>query len=244
MLLSTFTVVNTSDSGPGSLRQAILDANTAATGTTANPDLIQFAMPANDPNHFYYQDDSVSGQVSRANVAVTTATDDSQIANIDPDWNHSWWSIQVTSVLPEVDDGVVIDGYTQVGATSNTLGIGPGSPGHELGDGDNAVLRIELNGMNAGAGANGLTLNNHDSGLISTVRGLVVNNFDIAGISLGTGETAVGNFVGTDVSGTIALGNGAGSSSPVGDVPAGILAQGKFITVGGLNPADRNLISG
>jgi hypothetical protein len=31
-LLSTFTVLNTSDSGPDSLRQAILDAN-AATGT-------------------------------------------------------------------------------------------------------------------------------------------------------------------------------------------------------------------
>jgi hypothetical protein len=35
--LSTFTVTNTSDSGPGSLRQAILDAN-----ATAQVDLIDF----------------------------------------------------------------------------------------------------------------------------------------------------------------------------------------------------------
>ena len=37
-----FAVTNTSDSGPGSLRQAILDANLA---TSAPPDTIQFAIP-------------------------------------------------------------------------------------------------------------------------------------------------------------------------------------------------------
>ncbi len=40
-LLSTFTVLNTADAGPGSLRQAILDAN--ASG--AEPDLIDFNIP-------------------------------------------------------------------------------------------------------------------------------------------------------------------------------------------------------
>ena len=38
-LLSTFLVTNTNDSGPGSLRQAILNANAAATGTAGNPDI-------------------------------------------------------------------------------------------------------------------------------------------------------------------------------------------------------------
>jgi len=40
VLAATFTVTNTNDSGPGSLRQAILDAN-------GNPglDTIQFAIP-------------------------------------------------------------------------------------------------------------------------------------------------------------------------------------------------------
>src|SRR5215213_7573754 len=38
---TTFTVTNTNDSGPGSLRQAILDAN-----TTAGADTINFAIPA------------------------------------------------------------------------------------------------------------------------------------------------------------------------------------------------------
>ena len=40
-LLSTFLVTNTDDSGPGSLRQAILDSN-AATGTT---NTIDFDIP-------------------------------------------------------------------------------------------------------------------------------------------------------------------------------------------------------
>ena len=39
---NTFTVTNTNDSGAGSLRQAILDANAAA-----GPDLIQFNIPNN-----------------------------------------------------------------------------------------------------------------------------------------------------------------------------------------------------
>ena len=39
----TFTVTTTADSGPGSLRQAIIDANAAST-TAANPNLIQFAI--------------------------------------------------------------------------------------------------------------------------------------------------------------------------------------------------------
>src|SRR5438128_293985 len=55
---STFTVTNTGDNGgvnpapgagTGTLRQAIVDANAAATGTATNPDLVQFKLPASDP---------------------------------------------------------------------------------------------------------------------------------------------------------------------------------------------------
>src|SRR5258708_1773835 len=44
-LAGTFTVTNTSDSGPGSLRQAILDAN-----ANAGADTIVFGIPGTDPN--------------------------------------------------------------------------------------------------------------------------------------------------------------------------------------------------
>src|SRR5207248_286571 len=44
-LAATLMVTNTTDSGPGSLRQAILDSNAAAPG----PNAINFAIPATDP---------------------------------------------------------------------------------------------------------------------------------------------------------------------------------------------------
>ena len=50
-LPSAYVVTTTADSGPGSLRQAILDANTAGTGTAANPDLIAFDIPTTDPGY-------------------------------------------------------------------------------------------------------------------------------------------------------------------------------------------------
>ena len=66
--------------------------------------------------------------------------------------------------LPKITDPVIIDGYTQPGASPNTNGQGLGS---------NAVLKIELDGSNAGATATGLILLAGNS----TVRGLVINRF-------------------------------------------------------------------
>src|SRR4051812_29317704 len=43
MFSATFTVTNTLDAGPGSFRQAILDAN--ATANAGGPDLINFNIP-------------------------------------------------------------------------------------------------------------------------------------------------------------------------------------------------------
>ena len=189
---SPFTVTNTNDSGAGSLRQAILDAN-AKTGT----DTIVFDMDVDDSRHFYYQDDGVAGRVSLAKIASTATADDSTISDIDPDFVHSWWSIQPTSALPTITDSVIIDGYSQAGAKVNT------SAG-----GINAVLRIELNGSLAGA-ASGLAITAGGS----TVRGLAINSF--AGYEPGyvggaielranDGSHIEGNFIGTDISGTVA----------------------------------------
>src|SRR5258708_5826316 len=44
-LLTTFPVVNTNDSGAGSLRQAIMDANNNAN--SGEPDIIDFNIPGN-----------------------------------------------------------------------------------------------------------------------------------------------------------------------------------------------------
>lgn len=178
---STFTVINTGDSGPGSLRQAIIDANT-------NPytDTIAFNIDGSGPHR-----------------------------------------IQPLSQLPTITDPVVIDGYTQPSTIANSLA-----------DGENAVLKIILDGSLAGSDACGLWL----EGGQSEVRGLVVNGFAGGGIrlSVGGGSVVAGNFLGTDVTGSIAVPNGYGRSDGAG---VGIFGSDDNL-IGGAAPADRNLASG
>jgi hypothetical protein len=117
---------------------------------------------------------------------------------------------------------VVIDGYTQPGASPNTNGPSLGT---------NAVLMIELDGSRAGAGTDGLLITADNS----TVRGLVINRFSWYGIFIGSGGNVIeGNFIGTDVTGSAGLGNGAG-------VPI-FSASGN--TIGGTTAGARNVISG
>ncbi len=80
-------------------------------------------------------------------------------------------TIRPGSALPTITDPVVIDGYTQPGASPNTNGPGLGS---------NAFLLIELDGSNARQDANGLRISAGNS----TVRGLVINRFSGSGILL------------------------------------------------------------
>src|SRR4029453_4546039 len=67
-LLSTFTVINTDASGPGSLYEAMFNAN--ATPNVGGPDRIEFNIPGSDPGHVYYRDDGVAGQLTPANVTA------------------------------------------------------------------------------------------------------------------------------------------------------------------------------
>lgn len=185
---ATFTVTNTADSGAGSLRQAITDANAAA-----GADSIVFAIPAaTDPG-----------------CVVATG-----VCTIVP-----------ASQLPTISDAVVLDGYTQTGASPNTNTVASRL-------GLNGALKIVLQGP---AGGDGIKIN---SGGV-TVRGLVVRNFffgiDIV-LSGGGTVTLEGNYVGTDVTGATAAPN----------TSAGIRAGGASgtVVIGGTTAAARNLVSG
>ena len=202
-------------SGNGcTLREAINAANASPSATAIN-----FAIPAADPRHFYYKDDGVPNQVTHdvTHVIVTTAANDAALpADKDPDWPHGWWSILPTSALPALTQATTVDGYTQTDATVNTSATST-----------NAVLRIEVEGSSAGAAVTGVVVSNGSS----IVRGLVINRFTDHGLQ--SSGAVTGNFIGTDVSGTLDLGN-AGS---------GVLG-GNNMTIGGNTPQLANLLSG
>jgi CSLREA domain-containing protein len=127
-----------------------------------------------------------------------------------------------------VTQAVKIDGYTQPGASVNTLPVG-----------NNAVLLIEI----ASGNLDGvIQLNGVFSGDSSgsTIRGLVIDQSTGRGIFVGNGftngsnnDTIIGNFLGVDPTGMTAS---ATSSQIVTESSTGLV-------IGGPSPADRNVIS-
>jgi hypothetical protein len=97
---------------------------------------------------------------------------------------------------------------------------------------------IELNGTDAGVGTNGLVISAQNS----VIQGLEINAFrgdgaDLvaAGVVLSGNDNVVrGNFLGTDLTGTQAVGNDVGV----------LISRGEFNHVGGTTAGERNLISG
>ncbi len=206
-----------------SLREALLAANNTPNGVV--PDEIRFAIPDSDLRHCYYRDDGIAGSLS---VVATTTLNDASIGDFDADYPyaaHSWFQIDLNPILPELEitDALIIDGYSQLGATRNSLSVG-----------DDAQLRIELT-CTAVDNQRGLVVQAGGAG--STIRGLAINRFDWAGIIAEPGADGVtiqGNFLGTDITGTIDLGNG----------DAGVHLRSSGNQVGGSHPDDRNIISG
>lgn len=177
---ATFTVTSTEDSGPGSLRQAILDVN-----AIPGPHRIEFNLPGEGVH----------------TLAPLTA-------------------------LPTISNPVVIDGFTQPGSRTNSVSWG-----------NDAVLLVRLDGINA---TNVLTAGLTLEGNRSTIRGLIIVRFDY-GIDLdgGSDNVIMGNWIGIDFDGVAR-----------GHTFEGILVEAMGFTpavrnvIGGPSPGDRNVISG
>lgn len=97
-----------------------------------------------------------------------------------------------------------------------------------------AAIKIGLKGIDAGS--DGLTIKASNVG----IRGLAINRFASSGISIegGLGARIEGNFIGTDPSGLQDLGNRSAGVDINGASGSGAN------TIGGDEPAERNLISG
>ncbi len=101
------------------------------------------------------------------------------------------------------------------------------------GAGYTGVPLIVIDGTSAGSGSDGLDLDTGSDG--STIRGLVINDFGGAGISITTsGNLVESSFIGTDVSGAVAAANGTGVE---------IASGGENNTIGGTTIIARNIIS-
>ncbi|MCP4965205.1 MAG: Calx-beta domain-containing protein, partial [bacterium] len=90
-------------------------------------------------------------------------------------------------------------------------------------------------GSSAGADVDGLTLAAGSDG--STIRGLVINQFSKSGILVySDGNTIEGNYIGTDVTGMLDLGNTTFGIN--------VTTGAENNTIGGTTAAQRNVISG
>ena len=112
----------------------------------------------------------------------------------------------------------VVDGFTEPGASPNT---------NPPGEGFNAILQIEIDGT----AVNGTCLTIEASNV--TVRGLVINRCPTGvGVLTGSGASIIGNFLGTDPTGTVSAGPqllGLGMNSPSNVLVAGNVISGNSL---------------
>ena len=140
-------------------------------------------------------------------------------------------TIDLTSALPSISKPILIDGYTQPGASANTDSTAQGL---------DSVLLIQIDAASAGYLGNGVVdLAAGDS----TVRGLVINQAQGPDVELdGDGHNLIeGDFLGTNASGTQVF---PPNSSTGGTLDGIYLKSSVSNTIGGTAAADRNLISG
>ena len=125
-------------------------------------------------------------------------------------------TIAPNAALPQLTDAVMLDATTQEGFAGAPV--------------------VELNGSSAGAGASGFVLNAAASG--STIRGFVLNRFgaDLIQLAGSDNNLIAGNYLGTDLTGTIDRG--------AGDSGVQLSGGASGNRIGGTTAADRNVISG
>jgi uncharacterized delta-60 repeat protein len=245
---SEFTVTNTHDDGPGSLRQAILDAN--AHANAGGPDLINFNIPGNNVHTIrpitelptITEPVIIDGYSQPDSHVNTLATGDNAVLTIE---------LSGTGGVAGLDGLVLKGGGTTVrGLVINgfqeDFGFNGGNALFLLNLGNNANNVITGNFLGtdptgttavpnsvdvfAGNAASGTTI----GGTAPADRNLISAGQAFNGIELGSdGNVVQGNEIGTDVTGTRDLGN----------LGSGVVVSGSNNTIGGTAPGAGNVIA-
>jgi len=233
----TFTVINTDDTGTGSLRQAILSAN-------ANPglDTIAFTIPGTGVHTItpltqlptISSPVTLDGYTQPGSSANTLANGDNAILRIEISGatlgsNGDAFVLQAGASGSTIRGLVIDNGWsTAIHILTDTIavegcfvGIDPtGLIPHGNGGGVNAESGAPTSGMRVGGTSPGQ-------------RNVISGNSIGMLISSGTNSVIEGNFIGTDATGTNALPNSGG-----------VDLRSSNNLIGGNNAAARNVISG
>jgi CSLREA domain-containing protein len=143
--------------------------------------------------------------------------------------------------LPAIITSVFLDGYSQKPCPPSPTGPCSHPNTLSLNAGDDASLLIVVSGVNVATVGRGLDLEDGSDG--STIRGLVINHWNKAGIYISNSSrnTIAGNFIGTDATGAVAAGASGGDGVLIVSNCDRDAAENN---IGGDLPELRNLISG
>ncbi len=247
-LLSTFLVTNTGDSGPGSLRQAILDSNDA-TGATIT---IDFDIGGSGVQTIY----PLSTLPAISSPVLIDATSQPGYAGtplIEINGTQlygSYFGSGNLDGLTITGSGVTVRGLDidNIGNFSTGIGIeltGPGATGDWIygnflgtdptGTTFNNSSRGQKYGIEIDGGASDNLIGTNGDGIDdSAERNLISGNIGVGVLIQGQGtdgNVVAGNWIGTTVTGDVALGNGTyGYYYGYG---SGLLNAGGVMIVGG-----------
>jgi hypothetical protein len=245
-----FTVLNTNDAGPGSLRQAILDAN-----ATIGADTIAFNIPGAGV-HTISPLSALPPLTDDAGVTIDGYTQPGSSPNTLSVGDNALLLVELSGLTGGLDGfaivarsssnrirGLVINGFGILGGGGGGVSIETGSNNSVAGcflgtDATGTVAKPNNFGVLVEIGVqligpSGTTV----GGASAAERNLVSGNAS-AGVAIAfdTGPTSVlGNYIGTNGSGTAALGNAGG----------GVVAvDSAQLLIGGTAAGAGNLISG
>ncbi len=228
-MLATFTVTGTGDSGPGTFRQAILDAN-----STSGPDTIAFniagtgvrtiaptsALPdITDPvtiDGFTQPGSSANTLTAGSNAVLLVATPVPAISG----------GSSLVRGLVITGGGVVLKGQGNNRVEGNYIGTnaaGTSAPSLQPGSAPQTGITVQ-------------SANNSIGGTTPQTRNLISGNNSI-GVLITAGATGTqvrGNYIGTDLTGAKALPNGRGV----------VIDNGSTNLIGGTDPGAGNVIAG
>jgi streptogramin lyase len=217
---STFTVLNSGDSGAGSLRQAILNAN-----ANLGADSIVFNIPTSDPGY-----NSGAGTWTITPLSALPTVTDPVI--LDATTQPGFAGTPVI-VLSGASAGSGVTGLTITAGASTVKGLvinGFGGAGLDLTTGGGNLIEGNFIGTNAAGtaalgNANGVVIASTSNTVGGTTAGAgnLISGNGTNGVELdGNGNLVQGNFIGTNLAGNAGMGN-----------QAGVLNTGAGNTVGG-----------